>query len=250
MLPLLLLVIVVMTSTDHPVIMWSGFAVVLLLQIGIVVYGCINIQSGYFVQALCKGKTEEKIVALTFDDGPNATYSGSILDTLKQYRVPAAFFVIGRNIEGNEAILKRMDAEGHIIGNHSFSHHFWFDMYSTKKMIADLHQADAEIKKVTGKLVRLFRPPYGVTNPNVKSAIKRTGYIPVGWSVRSMDTAAKDKTQLLAKINNQLEPGAIILLHDSMEITAAVLPELIESIQAKGYKITGLDELLNIRAYA
>ncbi len=250
MVPLLLLVIVVMTCTDHPVIMWSGFAAVLLLQIGIVVYGCINIQSGYFVQALCKGKTEEKIVALTFDDGPNATYSGSILDTLKQYNVPAAFFVIGRNIEGNEAILKRMDAEGHILGNHSFSHHFWFDMYSTKKMIADLHQADAEIKKATGKLVRLFRPPYGVTNPNVKSAIKRTGYIPVGWSVRSMDTAAKDKAHLLAKINNQLEPGAIILLHDSMEITAAVLPELIESIQAKGYRITGLDELLNIRAYA
>jgi peptidoglycan/xylan/chitin deacetylase (PgdA/CDA1 family) len=65
-----------------------------------------------------------------------------------------------------------------------------------------------------------------------------------------MDTAAKDKAQLLAKINNQLQPGAIILLHDSMELTAAVLPELIESIQAKGYKITGLDELLNIRAYA
>jgi peptidoglycan/xylan/chitin deacetylase (PgdA/CDA1 family) len=100
MIPLLLLVVVILASSDYPVIMWWGFGVVIFLQIGIVVYGCINIQSGYFVQALCKGKTDEKVVALTFDDGPNATYSGSILDTLRKYHVPAAFFVIGRNIVG------------------------------------------------------------------------------------------------------------------------------------------------------
>src|SRR5258708_26527458 len=96
----------------------------------------------------------------------------------------------------------------------------------------------------------LFRPPYGVTNPNLKRAIKKGKYITIGWSIRSLDTAIKDKKKLLSRIGGHVKPGDIILLHDSMEHTANILPELIETILKKGFQIKGLDEMLNIHAYA
>ncbi len=198
---------------------------------------------------VCSAKTTERVVALTFDDGP-ARYTAAILDTLKQHNVSAAFFCIGKNIPGNEPLLQRIVSEGHTIGNHSYSHHYWFDMFGSGKMLADMKQMDNEVARATGLKPLLFRPPYGVMNPNLARAIKKGGYKPVGWSIRSFDTRAKDKQMLLSRIIGQLKPGSVILLHDSMEITAAILPELIEQIKNKGYKIVPLNKLLNIDAYA
>ena len=248
--PIVLLAAYIPLKHFYPVIEWWGLGVVFSLQIAIIVYGCMNISSGYFIHALCKAETAEKVVALSFDDGPNATWSGNILDTLKKYNVPAAFFCIGKNITGNEGLLLRENAEGHIIGNHSYSHGFWFDMLGSKKMLADLQQMDEEVKRVTGQKPVLFRPPYGVTTPNMRSAVLKGKYIPVGWNIRSLDTAAKDKQTLLLRITGDMKPGDIILLHDSVALTAEMLPELIETIKNKGYRIERLDKMLKVNAYA
>ena len=220
-----------------------------VVYIAVLVWGCMTISSGFFMPVVCRAVTEDRVVALSFDDGPSPAYTPGILDTLKMYDVPAAFFCIGTHIRGNEHILQRIKDEGHIMGNHSYTHGFWFDMLGAGKMLADMRQMDEVTIKTTGLKPMLFRPPYGVMNPNLKRAIKKGGYTPVGWSIRSLDTKEKDKQKLLSRITGKMKPGDIILLHDTMQVTDAILPELIAQIRNKGFRIERLDKMLQINAY-
>ncbi|WP_160713694.1 polysaccharide deacetylase family protein [Chitinophaga solisilvae] len=228
---------------------WWSFAVPVLLLLPFYVRGAMNIRSDFFIKTICAADIREKIVALSFDDGPSEQYTSRVLDILKEQQVKAAFFCIGKNIEGNVHLLQRIHAEGHVIGNHTYSHHFWFDMYGSKSMGADMERMDTLTINATGLQPRLFRPPYGVTNPNLARAIKANNYLPVGWSIRSMDTVAKDENTLLQKILDQLHPGAVILLHDTMKITSDILPQLIAGIREKGYQLERMDKMLNVPAY-
>jgi peptidoglycan/xylan/chitin deacetylase (PgdA/CDA1 family) len=229
---------------------WWVFVLLPLFYVAALVWGACNIRSDFYVAVICAAGTAEKKIAITFDDGPLQQHTPAILDILQREQAPAAFFCIGNRIAGNESLLQRIDAEGHVIGNHSFSHHFWFDMYSADRMLEELQQTDNIVAQVTGKRPRLFRPPYGVTNPNVAKAIRKGAYTPVGWSIRSLDTVTKDKDQLLSRIKQRIQPGAILLLHDSMQVTAEVLPLLIRHLKDEGYRIERIDKLLNIPAYA
>jgi peptidoglycan/xylan/chitin deacetylase (PgdA/CDA1 family) len=215
----------------------------------IVFYGCYYVGSNFFLKVVCSAATDQKEIAISFDDGPATNYTPGILQLLKQHNIKATFFCIGNRIAGNEHIVKQIKEEGHIIGNHSYSHHFWFDMYSSKKMLADMKRMDHEMEKVTGMLPKLFRPPYGVTNPSLKKAILKGGYIPVGWSVRSMDTVIKDENRLLNKITGSLQPGAVFLFHDTSKTTLNILPEFIQEVKNKGYQIIPLDKLLHLAPY-
>jgi peptidoglycan-N-acetylglucosamine deacetylase len=216
----------------------------------IVFYGCYYIGSNFFIRIVCSADTDKKEIAISFDDGPVENFTPAILKLLKHEDVKATFFCIGHRIAGNEHILKQVKEDGHVIGNHSYSHHFWFDMYSSKKMLADLKQMDAEMEIVTGLRPRLFRPPYGVTNPNLKKAIIGGNYTPVGWSVRSMDTVIKDENRLLNKINNAIKPGAVFLFHDTSASTLKALPAFIREVKNRGYNIVPLDKLLHLSPYA
>ncbi len=240
---------IILTALVAPLLPWYYTTALFIIFVSLLFFACINLSWNFFIPALCKAYTNEKVVALSFDDGP-ARYTSDILNTLKQHNAPATFFCIGKNIQGNEQTLLRIKEEGHLVGNHSFSHHFWFDMWSTQKMMADMKAINKEVNKATGLEPLLFRPPYGVINPNLAAAIKQAKYTPIGWSVRSFDTSIKDKQKLLSRIMTRIKPGDIILLHDSMEITAAILPELIQQLTGKGYKIAPLDKMLNIDAYA
>jgi peptidoglycan/xylan/chitin deacetylase (PgdA/CDA1 family) len=180
-----------------------------------------------------------KEVALTFDDGP-AEHTEAVLDILKKEKVQATFFIIGKNIAGKENLLKRMQAEGHSIGNHSYNHGFNFDWQSASKMLEEIEQTNQAIESVTGTPVTLFRPPYGVTNPNLGKALRNSNLKSIGWNLRSMDTVAKDEKQLLNKILNRVKAGDIILLHDRCSITAAVLPELITALKKRGFTFATL----------
>ncbi len=180
-----------------------------------------------------------RAIALTFDDGP-AAYTAEILDVLQAEGVTATFFIIGKHVEGKEHLVMRMQREGHTIGSHSFYHGFNFDWQSASRMQQEIQQANEAISKVTGEEVKLFRPPYGVTNPNLAKAIRRSGVISVGWNLRSVDTVAREEDRLLKKIWNNIEPGSIILLHDSCAITARILPLLLEEIKKRGFEPVAL----------
>ena len=213
-------------------------------------YGCYYVGSNFFLPVICSAKTNKKVISLSFDDGPAAGNTLRILQILKDNNAEAAFFCIGHHITKNQAIFKQVYDEGHLIGNHTFSHHFWFDMFSSGKMLADMRRMDKEVINIIGKTPKLFRPPYGVTNPNLRKAIVRGNYTPVGWSMRSMDTVIKDEKRLLNKVTSKIKPGAIFLFHDTSDATVAVLPAVINQIQAKGYTIVRLDKMLNLQAYA
>ena len=246
---LLVVLITVHVNLGLPAFVYLIYLFLFITYSLIVFWGCYYIGSGFFIRIVCKAATDKKQVAISFDDGPAINHTPGIRRILKAENVKAAFFCIGKRIAGNEEILRQIKEDGHIIGNHSYSHHFWFDMYSSKKMIADLQQMDAEVKRAVGVKPTLFRPPYGVTNPNVKKAIVRGGYTPIGWSVRSMDTVTKDKQQLLDKINRAIAPGAVFLFHDTCASTLEVLPEFIQEVKKRGYEIVPLDKLLHLRPY-
>ena len=202
------------------------------------------------MDVVCSSRTSEKIIAISFDDGPDAHSTPQILKILNDYAVESVFFCIGKRIKGNENIIRQIISDGHVIGNHSYSHHFWFDLFSSKRMLKDMQNMDNEINSITGLTPILFRPPYGVTNPNLATAVTEGNYIAVGWSVRSMDTVTKSEEKLMKKITSNIHPGAIYLFHDTSATTLAVLPSFLEFVKESGYKIVRLDKMLHLNSYA
>ena len=215
----------------------------------IIFYGSYFVNSNYYIDVVCKANTPEKLIAITFDDGPMLGKTDLVLDILKQNNIPATFFCIGKNIETNTELLKRIDHEGHIIGNHSYSHHFLFDMYSSTKMTDELKLTNKLIFNTINKVPNLFRPPYGVTNPNLAMAIKNCYLTPIGWSVRTLDTTSPNQEKLLNKITKNIQPGDVFLFHDTMEVTINSLQNFIDRCHEQGFTIIGLDKLLGIDAY-
>ena len=226
------------------------YPLLLFVYSGGLFYGCYFVHSNFFLPVICSAATIKNEIALSFDDGPAVSYTPEILGILREERVEAAFFCIGNRIAGNEEIFRQIHEEGHIIGNHSYSHDFWFDMFSSKKMLADMKMMDSAMEAAAGLQPKLFRPPYGVTNPNLKKAIIGGGYTPIGWNVRSLDTVIEDEKKLLQKIDGSIKPGAIILFHDTSKTTVAMLPQLLRQVRARGYKIVRIDKMLNLQPYA
>ena len=225
----------------------------LLLPLGVfvslLVYGSACIQSGFFAPVLCCGSGTEKQIALSFDDGPSAAYTQHILKLLAKYQAPATFFVIGKNIEGNENVLKQMDRAGHIIGNHSFTHSTLIDLKLEQGLRNELRQTEETVFALVGKRPALFRPPFGVMTPHLAKAVKRLNYQVVGWSVRSLDTTMEPADSIVKRIQSQLKPGAVILMHDTSAKSVEVLRQILEFSVHNGYKIVGADRLLNIEPY-
>ncbi|WP_343701854.1 polysaccharide deacetylase family protein [Chitinophaga sp.] len=230
--------------------LWEALVPVLLLKLGADAWGAIRVDSNYYMKVLCKAPATEKAVALSFDDGPVDSFTPQILDILKEHQVPAAFFCIGRRVEEAPGLVRRAQEEGHLIGNHSYSHHTLFDLYPVSKMKDDLQKANRAITSAAGVQPMLFRPPYGVTNPMLARAVKAAGYTPVGWSIRSLDTVIKEEDKLFEKVTRKIAAGDIFLFHDTAAATVKILPALIKQLKREGFAIKRIDELLNIPAYA
>ncbi len=216
---------------------WIAFSILLLL--GILVLACMKIGWNFFLVStnriplsLQQLREGTKPIALTFDDGPHEN-TIKVLDILKAQNVKATFFVIGKEIEGREAILKRIVNEGHLIGNHSYSHEGAFYWKSAKAMQADIVQCNELIFAATAETPNIFRPPFGVSNPNLAKALANLDMQSVGWTLRSFDTTAKDPKILLSKILSSVQVNHTILLHDRCDITVDILPELIKGLKAK-----------------
>ena len=229
---------------------WKGifFIIITSLFLAHLVYSSASICSQAYVKAYCKGATSDKKMAITFDDGPHAEITPQVLDILDEFNAKVTFFCIGSQIEKNKDLLKQIDQKGHLIGNHSYSHEFWFDLYPSSKMQKDIEKTNGLIFEVTGKRPKLFRPPYGVTNPSLKKAVKDLNFYTIGWSIRSFDTVKHIKKTLF-RLKTKLKPGAIILFHDNREQITEILNDFLPYAMAEGYEIVPLNELLNISAY-
>lgn len=222
---------------------------IVLAYVGILAYGTTVLSTQFFLPVKFAGERHSKNIALTFDDGPIPEKTEEILRILKLYNAPAAFFCIGNRVTKNPELTRRMYDAGHLIANHSYWHKSTFDLQTAGKISKELVDTDQTILKAIGVKPRLFRPPYGVTNPMVASAVKKGGYKTIGWSIRSFDTVIRDSGVLFERITKTLKGGDVILLHDYSDTTLEILPSLLDHISKVGLKIVRVDELLNEEAY-
>ena len=207
------------------------------------------IQSSYLTEKdeelykKAQAEKNKKVVALTFDDGPDGNTTPQALDILAKYKIKATFFVQGKNIAGNEAILKRMQSEGHEVGNHSWNHPILtkLSLEDAKKQLTDTEDA---ITKVLGKSSKLMRPPYGAISDDIRNSLDLRFIM---WDVDSLDWKSKNEAAILTEIQHQTSDGAIILMHDIHQPSVNSLPKVIEYLQEQGYSFVTVSELLNTR---
>jgi peptidoglycan/xylan/chitin deacetylase (PgdA/CDA1 family) len=225
---------------------YPGLLLVLTL---ILAWGSVSIRSNFYVRSVCSGNPGVREIGLTFDDGPDGLVTPLILDVLYENRIQAAFFIVGSKAEKHPEILRRIDREGHILGGHSFSHHYWFDLFSVRRMKQEMKRTEEVVFQATGRTIRLFRPPYGVTNPAVARVIRDLQYCSVGWSLRSKDTVIKDDEKLLKRLKNRLKPGDVVLMHDNRTWTVNRLKTFIKYLKEQQFAVKRIDKLLNMEAY-
>ncbi|MBO9693335.1 polysaccharide deacetylase family protein [Chryseobacterium sp.] len=210
----------------------------------VVIWGSFDIELGYFINSITHKRTRIKEVALTFDDGPTE-FTPKFLDLLKEHQVKATFFCIGKQIEKYPETFQRIIAEGHTIGNHTLSHSNSTGFLSTSKMIEEIEGCDEVIKNIGNIRTTLYRPPFGVTNPNIAKAVKRTHKVSIGWNVRSLDTIIDDEKKIYTRVTQGLKKGSIILLHDTSEKTCRVLADLLVFLKNKKYSTFTVDTVIN-----
>jgi len=242
----LLVAAIIINHLSHTGI-WLYLCIILTLA-GLLAYGSVNIGSDYYCTVLCNAETGEKKIALTFDDGPDNTVTPAILDVLKRYQIRAAFFCIGHKAEEYPGLIRQIDEEGHILGSHSYSHHFFFDLFSSRRIISELQKTESVLYQILNKKITMFRPPYGVTNPPLAGALKKMKYHVIGWSLRSKDTVMKDD-QLFERVTTRLKPGDILMFHDTKMHTVEVLDKFIIFAMENNYSFERADKLLNIEPY-
>ncbi|MCD0469479.1 polysaccharide deacetylase family protein [Flavobacterium sp. JAS] len=228
---------------------FGWFVAIILIWIGINAFGSSRISSNYHVKAFCNNSSEkEKKIAITFDDGPSI-FTLEVLELLKKHNAKATFFCIGKNIETHPEIIKQIIAEGHLVGNHSYNHSKFFDFYNAKKITEELQKTDSLLEKFTSKKINFFRPPYGVTTPSIRRALKITGHKVIGWNIRSLDGGTKNQNLIFNRIIKRVSPGGIVLLHDTGSHSVLVLEQFLQFLQQNNYEVISVEELLNLKAY-
>lgn len=203
----------------------------LLLSVLFIKNDHTEIEKIFSLPVLSKAASQPKYVALTFDDGPSRKCTSVLLDGLKERDVHATFFLMGKNIEGNEDIVKRMSDEGHLIGNHSYEH-IQLTKAGPEAVCEAVEHTQKQIEAITGKRPEYIRPPYGDWNEELEEEI---GMTPVLWSVDSLDWKLKDTGKILRRVLKDVKDGDIILLHDIFSSSVEAALELIDILQKEGY---------------
>ncbi|MFI5347926.1 MAG: polysaccharide deacetylase family protein [Elusimicrobiota bacterium] len=227
---------------------WSsiGAASLGLAIVGVLAYGLGAPTSTLLGPAMVRGvfvPGGPRQVALTFDDGPSVPYTGEILDILRKNHIHATFFICGENAERYPDLVRRIRAEGHEIGNHTYSHP-WLYLMDRQKIADEIDQTQDVLQRITGRRPRLFRPPFGVRWFSLWPLLQSRGLTMVLWSMRGYD-AGSPASAIAEKTLSQLQPGGIILLHDGFEThkpaevdrsgTVRALPAIIQGIRRAGY---------------
>lgn len=196
-------------------------------------------------------KTEDKKVALSFDDGPDKYYTVKILDVLKENDVPATFFLIGKRCKLYPDVVKRMQDEGHVIGNHTYNHPNIMKI-SEGKVRSELNDTSEIINDLVGYEPALFRSPYGSLDPKRVKLIANEGYKIIAWNVDSLDWKGLSAAEVKTNILENVVEGSIILQHsaggkgEDLSGSVEALAEIIKVLKEDGYEFVTVDKLLDI----
>jgi peptidoglycan-N-acetylglucosamine deacetylase len=230
---------------------WLALGLLLAVYLVIIILGISVLRINFFVQAACRGDSTAKRVALTFDDGPDPAVIPGLLEVLRRHQVKAAFFSIGAKALDYPEIIKQIDQEGHILGNHTFRHAWWTNFLISAPLDQEIRKTQEAINTAIGKVPAYFRPPMGLTNPHLMKALKNHGLSVVGWDVRPFDTTANAE-KVIKRILKRIRNGSIIVLHDRGRPRADIADltdKLIIKIKELEYTFCELEELTGIKSY-
>lgn len=197
---------------------------------------------GYYAEM-----TDEKVIYLTFDAGYENGYTEKILDILKEHQITAAFFLVGNYMETSPALVKRMVSEGHVVGNHTFTHPDMSEISTEKEFSAELTKLEEAYIKVTGdKMKNFYRPPQGKYSEDNLRMAQDLGYKTIFWSLAYVDWYESDqptREEALEKLVPRIHPGAIVLLHSTSKTNAEILDEVLTKWEDMGYRFKSIEEL-------
>jgi len=211
-----------------------------ILADGISRKGSVSVSSQSILTGRTEGGAEPKRIALTFDDGPHPTYTEKLLDGLKERGVKATFFVTGEHAELHPELILRMKEEGHLIGNHTYSH-LQLRSNNRDKFVSELQKTNEIISSITGEEVFYVRPPYGSWD---KALEKELNLFPVLWTIDPTDWSCLNAETVTRRVLKKAKENAIILLHDYYQTSVEAALMIVDQLSREGYEFVTVDELL------
>lgn len=198
-------------------------------------------EASAYVAASVDGETCEPLrIALTFDDGPSAVFTPKLLDGLKERGVKATFFLIGENAERYPDVVRRMDAEGHLIGNHTY-HHVQLTGVPEQEAVAEVAETSRVIAGITGKEPVYMRPPFGAWQRGLE---RELAVIPVLWTIDPLDWTTENTDEVVNKVVTEAKENDIILLHDCYESSVEAALRIVDLLQKEGFEFVTADALI------
>lgn len=216
------------------------FGVILMALTAVMCYLHLSDMNNNEITKKTSAVYDEKIIAITFDDGPGYNSTRRLLDGLKERNVVASFFVVGENAENNKELIKRMYNEGHLICNHTYTH-IDLSKIDKKEALEEITRTNALIESITGEKPSYIRPPGGAWDEKMFFEVDMT---PVFWTVDPCDWKRTDVEGIVNDVVNSVSDGSIILLHDIYDTSVAAALEIIDRLKDKGYLFVTVDEIL------
>jgi peptidoglycan/xylan/chitin deacetylase (PgdA/CDA1 family) len=193
-----------------------------------------------------RGRGDRRRVALSFDDGPDPVHTPALLDALAELDVKATFFVVGAAVDAHPALCRRIAAEGHELGNHTYRHPS-LPLHRGRRVAGEIAATDRAIAEATGQVPHLARPPYGGRSPWTVRTLARLGKRTVLWDVNPFDWRGGTGDEIAARVLRRARPGSIVLLHDARDggdRTVAAVRRLVPQLRARGYELATVGALL------
>lgn len=232
---------------------WAGRWLILWIGVSVAVTVSVSLAWGHSMEATLnelrgtvnfieRGSEQEKVVALTFDDGPHPEYTYRILRILNFYQAKATFFVVGTEVEKYPQWVKMANQLGMEIGSHTYEH-FRLSLLSEEEARYQIEQNQQLIRSLVGYEPLFLRPPGGRVNGQVGRLAAEYGLVIAWWSYNSNDLSDRTADEIYQSVVDSVEPGAIILFHDGSEETVKALPRIIEELRRRGYRLVTMSEL-------
>ena len=210
----------------------------ILIAAALVLY--VPLFAGYKARAVAADSmADDRKIAITFDDGPHPYYTEQLLDGLKERGVKATFFVMGKHVEENPELVERMYSEGHLIGNHTYSH-IQLNKSNGDTFKEELVKTSELTEELTGQEVQYVRPPYGSWD---KKFEKELNMFPVLWTIDPLDWCSDNVAVIVQKVTSKAKENSIILLHDEYKTTVTAALQIIDELQKEGYEFVTVDEI-------
>lgn len=209
--------------------------------------GCGQVRQPEAVETVGEAQVEvekPKYVALTFDDGPRYNTTGPLLDGLAERGVVATFFIIGQQVAGNEALICRMAADGHQIGNHTYSHVALQDV-DVDAVVEEIHKTEVVLEQLVGEREFWLRPPYGLID-SARASLIRTPM--VYWTVDPEDWRILDSGRVAEAVVSKVKPGDVVLLHDFYPTSVTAALEIVDRLTEEGYTFVTVERLFQLQA--